>query len=172
MRLRLVFPNDGCNLAGAATTVMGEVTLRGMPNAPRDKQEIDDPDGAERSRAALERETAALKARVAELEQLRLRLEDFAALVAHELVKPLVLAGSRVSELLEENGTELDVDTHLDLKIVVDACSRARMLVEALLADAQQRGSAMQRELVDVGWLVRDWFAMLAPDIERGRARV
>jgi signal transduction histidine kinase len=148
------------------------VTLRGMPNAGRHQQEIDDPDRAQRSRASLERETAALRARVAELEQMRLRLEDFAALVAHELAKPLVFAESCVSELLEQTGTELDADTHLDLQLVVDTCSRARMLVEALLADAQQRGSAMQRELVDVGRLVRDCIAMLAPEIERGHARV
>jgi two-component system, chemotaxis family, sensor kinase Cph1 len=142
-----------------------------MPNAPCDQQEIDDLDRAQ-PQAALEHETAALRARVAELEQLRVRLEDFAALVAHELVKPLALVGSSVNEVLEQSGTELDANTHLDLKIVVDACSRARMLVEALLADAQLRGSAMQRELVDVGRLVRDCIAMLEPEIERGRARV
>ena len=150
----------------------GEVTLLGMHNAAREQQEIDDPDRAQRSRAALERENAALRARVAELEQLRVRLEDFNALVAHELVKPLVFTGSRVGELLEQAGTELDPNTELDLKIVVDACSRARMLVEALLADAQQRGSPIQRESVDIDRLVRDCIAMLEPEIERGRARV
>src|SRR3954468_19187847 len=62
-----------------------------MPDAARCQQEIHDPDRAEGSRAALEIEMAALRARVAELEQLRVRLEDFAALVAHELVKPLAL---------------------------------------------------------------------------------
>jgi light-regulated signal transduction histidine kinase (bacteriophytochrome) len=151
---------------------MGEVRLQRVFDAARNPEEIEDEDEVDRSRAALERETAALRARVAELEQVRVRLEDFAALVAHELVKPLVLARSRVSDVLEETGTELDEDAHLDLTLVVDACSRARTLVDALLADAQQQGSAMQREPVDVGRLVRDCVAMLEPEIERARARV
>src|SRR3954465_5934835 len=122
-----------------------------MPDPDRCQQEIHDPDRAEAPRAAGENEMPALGARVAELEQLRVRLEDFAALVAHELVKPLALAGSCVNQVLEQTETELDASTRLDLQLVVDACSRAQMLVEALLADAQQRGSPMQRELVDVG---------------------
>jgi signal transduction histidine kinase len=120
----------------------------------------------------LERETASLRARVAELEQDRCRLEDFAALVAHELVKPLSLVQSCVDGLLEQGGTRLGPDAQLDLEIVATASAKARMLVEALLADAQQRDSVTERQSVDLTRLVRDCVAALTPEIERARARV
>jgi signal transduction histidine kinase len=148
------------------------MTLRASPDATRDDKAIDSPAPPRRSRAALERETASLKARVAELEQARGRLEDFAALVAHELVKPLSLAQSCVDGFREHAGTRLDAGAHVDLEIVATACAKARTLVESLLADAQQRDSVTERESVDLTRLVRDCVAVLTPEIERARARV
>jgi signal transduction histidine kinase len=146
--------------------------LRGRSDAGRDEKAIDTPAPPRRSRAALESETASLRARVTELEQDRGRLEDFAALVAHELVKPISLAQSCVDGLLGHAGSRLDAGTHVDLEIVATACAKARMLLEALLADAQQRDSVTERQSVDLARLVRDCVAVLRPEIERARARV
>jgi signal transduction histidine kinase len=148
------------------------MTLRASPDGLRDDKGIDTPAPPRRSRAALERETASLRVRVAELEQARGPLEDFAALVAHELVKPLSLAQSCADGLLEDAGSRLDAGAHVDLEIVATACAKARKLVEALLADAQQRDSVTERQSVDLTRLVRDCVAVLTPEIERARARV
>jgi signal transduction histidine kinase len=143
-----------------------------VPNPARDDTASETPAPPRLTRAGLESETASLRARVAELEQARDRLEDFAALVAHELVKPLSVAQSCVDGLLGHAGTRLDAGAHVDLEIVATACTNARMLVEALLADAQQRNSVTERQLVDLTRLVRDCVAVLTPEIERARARV
>jgi light-regulated signal transduction histidine kinase (bacteriophytochrome) len=133
---------------------------------------MDAPARPARSRPAPERETASLAARLEEVEQARSRLEDFVAIVAHELVKPLSLAQSFADGLPRQNGTQLDAGARLDLEIVSAACGKARTLVEALLADARQRHAVTERRSVDVAQLVGDCLAVLAPDIERAHLRV
>jgi signal transduction histidine kinase len=60
----------------------------------------------------------------------------------------------------------------MDLELVATACGNGRMLVEALLADAQQRDSATAPQSVDLTRVVRDCVAVLAPEIERAHASV
>ena len=148
------------------------MTLRGIRNATGDDKAVDQPTRRQRSRAALESEAVSLRARVRHLEQVQGRLEDFAPLVAHELVRPLILAESSVGAILERAPTRLDAGTQVNLESVVSACSQARTLVKALLADAQQRDSVVERRPVDLTRVVRNCIAMLAPEIERVGARV
>jgi signal transduction histidine kinase len=123
------------------------------------------------SRAAHETETVSLTARIEELENARDRLEDFAAFVAHELVKPLIIAQSCAAGLLAD-GEMLDAPSQADLEDVVRACARARRVADELLADAQQPDPMMHREPVDMTRVVRECIAELAPEIERRHVRV
>jgi signal transduction histidine kinase len=110
-----------------------------------------------------------LKAQLEALDHTCQRLADFAALAAHELVKPLIVAQMCATRLSEG---KLDDAARADVELFMQVSSSARVLVDTLLAEAQYGEAAFGAEPVDLGLLVRDCIAMLAPDIDARRMRV
>jgi signal transduction histidine kinase len=99
-------------------------------------------------------------------------LEDFSAMAAHELLKPLVLAEATAHGILERSASRLDLVSQDDLKLMMRASARVRLLVEGLLADGLQNGAALKRERIDLALVVQHCLELLAPEIEAKRARV
>jgi signal transduction histidine kinase len=114
-------------------------------------------------------EIEVLKARVVALEHACRRLGDFAALAAHELLKPLIVTHACATRLVEGG---LDDEARADAELVLMASSQGRILVETLLADAQVAESALRAEPVDLADVVRDCVRLLGPDLEARRLRV
>jgi signal transduction histidine kinase len=130
------------------------------------------PRHSKRSRLALEAEILSLTARLEAVERERPRLEEFAALAAHEVLKPLILSETYAGAVLDRAGDRLDLDSRAELETMASASSQARRLVEALLADAQQSGRPMLRAPVQLSRVVADCLQTLAPEIRARRARV
>jgi light-regulated signal transduction histidine kinase (bacteriophytochrome) len=114
----------------------------------------------------LERENARLRARVDELEGEHAQLEDFAAMAAHELLKPLVMNEAYATLLSERMGHALDLDSRRDLDAMIRISSRFRVLVEALLMDARDSRQPLHLQQVDLSEVVRDCVRMLESEIE------
>lgn len=98
--------------------------------------------------------------------------QDFAALAAHELLKPLILAEACATSLLQRADDRLDDGSVAELKMLVRVCAQARILIDTLLADAQRRDVAIEFQPVDLARVVRECLAVLAPEIEARQARV
>jgi light-regulated signal transduction histidine kinase (bacteriophytochrome) len=127
---------------------------------------------ASRSPAALERELERLAARVEELEEERERLHDFAAMAAHELLKPLIMNEAYATLIGERVGHSLDHESRRDLEAIVRISSRMRLLVEALLLDAYDDARPLRRERVDVSDVLSDVVRMLDAEIHAREANV
>ena len=127
---------------------------------------------ASRSPKQLEREVARLSARVEDLEAERARLQDFSAMAAHELLKPLVMNEAYASLISDRVGHSLDHESRRDLEAIVRISSRVRLLVEALLLDAYDAGRPLRRERVDLADVLRDVVRMLDADIRTREARL
>jgi two-component system, chemotaxis family, sensor kinase Cph1 len=120
-----------------------------------------------------------LRARIRELEQEntvleaeKAALEGYAALAAHELVTPLVIAesyASLVSDRLSE--PEHEVSRHY-LASLARSASRARILVETLLHEARAGGSPLHMRPVDLGRVVRELVDALEPEIDQRHASI
>jgi light-regulated signal transduction histidine kinase (bacteriophytochrome) len=136
--------------------------------APKPGTEV----GATRSPEELERELARLTQRVEELEDERARLQDFSAMAAHELLKPLVMNEAYASLIGERVGHSLDHESRRDLEAIVRISSRVRLLVEALLLDAYDAGRPLRRERVDLADVLRDVVRMLDGEIRTREARL
>ena len=106
--------------------------------------------------APVEQDVTRLRARVAELERQSVRLEDFAAVAAHELLRPLVVAESYAGMVKERTGHGLDLDSRRDLDALIRISGRVRRLVETMLAEACERHEPLRIEDVDVKEIVRD----------------
>lgn len=108
---------------------------------------------------------AELTARVRELELERDALRDFAAGAAHELVAPLVMieAYSTMAPL------NLDPAAHREARLDVEAigriAARARLLVEALLAEAVARDEPLSLRPVDLATVLADVEHTVAPEL-------
>jgi signal transduction histidine kinase len=118
------------------------------------------------------REIESLKAQVEALEHARDRFADFAALAAHELLKPLILAHSCAARLIEGDYGDLGGPVRAELELMMQASSHARVLVDTLLAEAQSGELMMDPVPVDLTRVVRECIAMLAADLEARRMRV
>jgi two-component system, chemotaxis family, sensor kinase Cph1 len=128
--------------------------------------------GATRAPEQLEGEVERLSARVEELERERERLQDFAAMAAHELLKPLVMNEAYATLIGERVGHSLDHESRRDLEAIVRISSRVRMLVEALLLDAYDDERPLRRERVDLADVVRDCVRMLDAEIQTREAKL
>lgn len=119
-----------------------------------------------RSSAALEREVEWLSRRVIDLEREKADVEAFAALAAHELVEPLIMAEAFATMV----GSRLDADEHAesqrDLEALSRGAARVRLLVEGLLHDARGDSGTIRARSVDLNAVVRDCLTMLAPHLE------
>jgi len=111
-----------------------------------------------------------LRSRIDELELECSGLRDFAALAAHELLRPVIVAQECAARLLEVD--HADDALRADIELFVTASSQVRVLVDTLLADAQRGESALKTEPVDLARIVRECLRMLAPEIDARRLRV
>jgi len=121
---------------------------------------------------SLETENRRLQARVDELEREKAEVESFAAVAAHELLAPLILADSYAAAITDRLDGELHADSRRDLDALRGAAARTRLLVETLLHDARSHGRKPQRRPVDLDGVLRECLTLLAPEIERRRANV
>jgi signal transduction histidine kinase len=132
------------------------------------------------SRQALEGEVVRLAGRVEELEreleesrEQSARLERFAAMAAHEVLKPLVMTEAFATMIAERGGHGLDLDTRRDVDTLIRISSRMRVLVEALLMDARpDREELLQRQAVDVSKVLNDCVDMLGAEIRARDVKV
>jgi signal transduction histidine kinase len=132
------------------------------------------------SRQLLEGEVARLSSRVeqleAELEESRAQaaqLERFAAMAAHEVLKPLVMTEAFLTMIAERSGHGLDLDTRRDVDTLIRVSSRMRVLVEAMLMDARpDRREPLKRQAVDVSKVLNDCVEMLGAEIRARDVRV
>ena len=113
-----------------------------------------------------------LHARISELEDEKADVEAFAAVAAHELLAPLVLADAYATTVAER----LDEDRHADARRELDALRRAaartRLLVETLLHDARSHGRAMRLRSIDLNVVLEECLDLLEPEIETRAAEV
>ena len=121
-----------------------------------------------------EREEAeeALRATAADLARSNEELEQFAAIVSHDLQAPLVTNGGLIDVLVEDHGDSLTPDA-------LDLLSRAHRniegmhrLIKALLAWSQAGLAPLQHEPVDLNEVARAAVESCAAAIEASNAKV
>jgi signal transduction histidine kinase len=113
-----------------------------------------------------------LKSRIESLELECSRLHDFAALAAHELLTPVIMAQACAARLSDVDRGTVDDAARADLELFVTASSQVRVLVDTLLADAERGDAPLEAEPVDLARVVRDCLRMLASEIEARGFRV
>jgi signal transduction histidine kinase len=123
-------------------------------------------------RAAQEREIQALRAHIAELERARDAAEGFAAIAAHEVLTPLVLAEACVTLANERLDGHAAEDMLHALGVLGRAAGRTRLLVESLLHEARAGARPLRRETVDLAALAADCVALLEPEVSARAAGV
>src|SRR3954453_8186187 len=82
----------------------------------------------------LRHEYATLRERVLVLEDEKRELQSFAALAAHELLEPLIMAAPYAQMVLDRMA-DADADSAEDLLALTRGLARARILVESLLQE-------------------------------------
>ncbi|MEO8688894.1 MAG: ATP-binding protein [Solirubrobacteraceae bacterium] len=120
----------------------------------------------ERTVASLEAEIRRLNAGLAALEREKADVEAFAALAAHELLVPLVLADAYATNVSDRLDEEHHAESRQDLDALRRAGARARLLIEALLQDARSNGRELQRRPIDLNLLLDECLTLLAPEID------
>lgn len=131
------------------------------------------------SRQMLEGEVVRLADRVEQLEQeleesraQNAKLERFAAMAAHEVLKPLVMTEAFATMIAERGGHGLDLETRRDVDTLIRISSRMRLLVEAMLMDARPDQEPLQRQAVDVSKVLNDCVEMLGAEIRAREVKV
>jgi signal transduction histidine kinase len=125
-----------------------------------------------RGRTALEHEVERLAARVEELERERVEIENFTAMAAHEMLKPLMLTETCAALVAERAGHGLDLASRQELDLMVRMSQRVRLLVSALLTDARDHGIPLHKQEVDLTTVVRECLDVLREDIRARRIAV
>ena len=120
----------------------------------------------------LEFEVARLAARVEQLELEKAALEDFAAVAAHELVEPLVIAEAYAAMVSDRLDGELHEEARRDLAALSRTASRTRLLLEALLHDARSAEHRIARRPVHLDAVVDDCLTVLRPEVDARGAKL
>jgi signal transduction histidine kinase len=115
---------------------------------------------------------SALEERIAGLEQRNLALERFAAMAAHQLTEPLVIAESSAILVAEQLGEELDPVLRARLDAIGRGAARARRLMDALLEDARSSEHKPKITPVNLAEVVEETLVTLEPQIEARRAQI
>ncbi|MDX6560909.1 MAG: hypothetical protein QOD65_723 [Gaiellales bacterium] len=116
--------------------------------------------------------TDRLEERIARLEQRNLALERFAAMAAHQLAEPLVIAESSAILVAEELGDGLDAMLRARLDAIGRGAARARRLMDALLEDARSADRPPPVGPVDLGDIVANTLVSFVEQIEDRHAHV
>lgn len=106
-----------------------------------------------------------LLCRIDALEREKASLEAFAAVAAHELLQPLILAEAYTSLIADRLRGEEHADSLRDLGALTRGMRRGRALVETLLFDARTAGENLERAPVDLNRVVEDCLELLGPDL-------
>jgi signal transduction histidine kinase len=106
-----------------------------------------------------------LERELAEAREQSAKLERFAAMAAHEVLKPLVMTEAFATMIAERGGHGLDLDTRRDVDTLIRISSRMRLLVEAMLMNARPDREPLQRQAVDVSKVLNDCVEMLGAEI-------
>jgi signal transduction histidine kinase len=109
---------------------------------------------------------------VHELERERDAAEGFAALAAHELVSPLVMAeacAALATDRLLGAGTPDVVDA---LELMARSAARTRLIVESLLHESRATTQPLRRDPVDLATLVRECAQVLTLESESRDAKI
>ena len=114
------------------------------------------PGGASTHGSPVAADVEQLRERIAELEAERAKLTDFAAMAAHELLRPLMMAESYAEMMRERAGHGLDLESRRDLDALIRISGKVRRVVETLLADACGRARPLRKEPVDVAEIIRE----------------
>jgi signal transduction histidine kinase len=117
-------------------------------------------------------DTETLRARIAEVEREKAEVEAFAAIAAHEMLKPLVMAEAYAAMVSARLDDTAHAESRHDLDALARGAARVRQLVETLLHEARSSGRKLQRRPVDLQKLVGDCVGFLAPEIESRHAEV
>ena len=122
--------------------------------------------------ALLTRENERLRRRTERLERRNRELQQFAAMAAHEVIRPLLVTEAYAITLRERSAHGLDIVSRQDLDSIINVSSRVRVLVEALLLDARDGHRTLRPQSVDLGSVVRECLTVLAADIEARDAKI
>ena len=113
-----------------------------------------------------------LAARLQQLEERYAAVERFAATAAHQLAEPLVIAESSAILVSEELGDDLDPTLRDRLDAIGRSASRARGLMDTILADARTDGLTLELRPVELGAIVETTVESLSQQIEERSAAV
>jgi signal transduction histidine kinase len=111
-------------------------------------------------------EVRRLARRVAELERERAGLERFAAVAAHEVMMPLVMAEACRASILERRRGRIDDESRAELETLSVTAAQTRAAVEALLHAARSRVQPLLREAVDLRAVVTESLDLLTTETE------
>ncbi len=121
---------------------------------------------------ALQREVERLSARVIQLEHEKADVEAFAAVAAHEMVEPLVMAEAFAAIISERLPGPEHTDSRRDLETLSRGVARLRLLTETLLHEARSSERELEFRHVAMTKVTENCLALLAPDVEARDARV
>jgi len=145
---------------------------RDLDGGGMDNARIADRTGYGEPMDRLRAENRRLHRRIAALQAEKAEVKAFAAVAAHELLAPLVLAEAYATTVTDRLDEDLHADARRDLEALRRAASRTRLLVEALLHDASSHDRPLRRRAIDLNVLVRECRTLLAPEIRARGADV
>jgi signal transduction histidine kinase len=119
----------------------------------------------------LREEYARLRERVLVLEDEKRELQSFAALAAHELLEPIIMADACAQMVLDRLPDE-DPDSIEDLLALTRGLARARILVESLLQETAAPAARLAKQPVDLDLVVKDTLELLKPEVVARKAKV
>src|SRR3954447_2585715 len=103
---------------------------------------------------------ATLRERVLVLEDEKRELQSFAALAAHELLEPIIMADAYAQMVLDRVPDD-DADSVEDLLALTRGLARARILVESLLQETSTPAARLAKQPVDLDLVVKDTLELL-----------
>jgi chemotaxis family two-component system sensor kinase Cph1 len=127
--------------------------------------------GVNVSEKDLRQQFATLRERVLVLEDEKRELQSFAALAAHELLEPLIMADA-YAQMVIDRVPDADIDSVENLLALSRGLARARILVESLLQETAAPPRLLEKAPVDLNAIVRDTLELLQPEIVARKAKV
>jgi signal transduction histidine kinase len=103
--------------------------------------------------------------RIDALEREKASLESFAAVAAHEILQPLILAEAYAALIAERLPGDEHKSSRRDLDALTRGARRGRTLVETLLYDARTAGVELERRPVELNRVVEDCLHLLHRDL-------
>jgi signal transduction histidine kinase len=128
-------------------------------------------DAAIETERDLRHEYATLRERVLVLEDEKRELQSFAALAAHELLEPIIMADACAQMVLDRLPDE-DPDSIEDLLALTRGLARARILVESLLQETAAPAAPLAKQPVNLDLVLRDTLELLRPEVLARKAKV